>query len=43
MYFYMLMFLMSLCLSDMGKGQECINIFVFQSNTGFVHCLLQYF
>lgn len=32
--------LMCVCLSDMGKGQKCTNIFVFQSNTGFVLCLL---
>lgn len=31
---------MCVCLSDMGKGQKCTNIFVFQSNTGFVLCLL---
>lgn len=31
---------MCICLSDMRKGQKCMNIFVFQSNIGFVLCLL---
>lgn len=32
---------MCVCLADMGKGQECISIFVFQNNASFVPCLVQ--